>query len=101
MRIKTFEFIPGFLGGKLPVNRESFFGTLFGPLLSNLVKVILRGNALLQALPAQDRKLTFGHVQPTAVYRRVMERYFLGQGSRLLWHKRLIEGHWRMGAQVV
>jgi hypothetical protein len=46
MGIKAFEFSPCFVGSKLPVNRESFFGALFCPLLSNLVKLMLRSNTL-------------------------------------------------------
>src|SRR5215510_205903 len=97
MRIKAVQLLPGFVGGKLPVDRASFFRALLSPGLSNLVKLRLRGPTLRQALPTQGGKRPCGPVQPTAVYRRRVARDLLGPGPRLLGCKRLLAGPRCMG----
>src|SRR5713226_7000068 len=74
------------------------FGLPGGDLASQLC---LRTDAAVQTLPREDREFDLGHVQPTAMLRRVVEFQLLHQTSRLGWLKDVIKDRWCMGIEGI
>ncbi len=56
---------------------------------------------LIQALPPQDREFNLGHIQPTVMLRGVVKLQPSRDPSGFLWLKRVIQGGWRVGIQVI
>ena len=74
---------PCISGGKAPVHHLARPVALFGPPADLLEQRFKVGYPPLQVLPGQHAELQLGHVQPTAVLRRVHQLQLVRQRSRL------------------
>jgi hypothetical protein len=87
--------------GEAPVDADRLpiaFGLPSGYLLFQFGA---RADATLQTWPSEHREFNLGHVQPTAVFGRVMQFQLLDQTARLGWLKHLLQGSQGMRVQVI
>jgi len=61
----------------------------------------VRGRCVRETLPSHRTVFDFGHIQPRAVFRRVVDFKPLGQATCLRGRKRLVEARHAMRIQVV
>ena len=69
--IEMMQLDPCISGAKAPVHHLARPVALFGPRADLLAQRLKVGYPSVQALPGQHAELQLGHVQPTAVLRRV------------------------------
>ena len=92
---------PCISSGKAPVNDLARPVALFGPRADLLAQRLKVGYPPVQALPGQHAEFQLGHVQPTAVLRRVHQLQLVQQRSRLGGREALAQRRTAMRAQVV
>ena len=100
-RIEALEFGPGHVGAELPVD----FGLALvaGALPSGDLRpqgVDIR-DAAIQTLAGQHRKLTLGHIEPTAMLRGVVKLELAGDPTSFVWGKNAVQGRWGMSIEVI
>lgn len=100
-RVESFEFDAGIGGGKTPVDGG---GSAIATLLLGVdlaFEFLPCPDATREALTRQSGELDLGHVEPTAMQRRVVDLQFLGDATRLSRSEGVIERCGRMGTQVI
>src|SRR5438067_12024333 len=88
--IQVLEFDTRILGGETPINGGVRVIALLLPSPNPLLCLLKAGDAPSQALSSQHREFNLGHIQPTAMFGRVMDLQFLREPSCLLGIKDLI-----------
>ena len=99
--IEVMQFDPCISGGKAPVHHLARPVALFAPGADLRAQRLKVGYPSVQALPGQHAELQLGHVQPTAVLRRVHQLQLVQQRARLGWREALVQRRTAMRAQVV
>src|SRR5947208_1312426 len=91
-RVETLEFDAGVGGAEAPVDRR--LGTIACGLPSGdlMPQQIRTAEASIQTLLPQHGQFDLGHVEPTAVFGRVMKLQFPRDPPRLGGRERLVEG---------
>ena len=67
------EFGTGVVDGELPINLRSKGVASLKPSHNGLAEQVARSKALAETLAFEHAKLNFGHVEPTAMNRGVVE----------------------------
>ncbi len=76
LQIKTFQFFARIGDREAPIDSFLSLITLLFPSFDFMFESLFICNAALQALPLQDTQFDLRHVQPTAVFGRVMNSNF-------------------------
>src|SRR5712691_1934578 len=71
------------------------------PRVENSLDTLHRGKALRQALTSQHREFDLRHIEPTAMFRRVVKLEATSDPTRFLWLKRLVKRTKGRGIQIV
>ena len=100
-RIEMTQLDPCVSGSKAPVDRSACPIALVGPCADFLAQRVDVGYPPIQALLRQDAELHLGHVQPTAMFRRIHELQFVQQRARLGRREALVQRGTAMRVQVV
>src|SRR5438270_9893758 len=95
------EFDAGISRGETPINGGLSVITLLLPGTNTLLCLLKASDSPSQALSSQHREFNFGHVEPTAVFRCVMDLQFFRQAPCLLGCEHLIERRRAMGIEIV
>ena len=100
-RVETTQLRPSSVGGELPIDLAVDRIARFLPCINFATKQCRTLDTTIQALTLQNAEFTFGNVQPTAVFRRVVNLQTLGQRASDSRFKRFVERARRMGVEVV
>jgi hypothetical protein len=95
-RVQFLEFIPGIRDGETPIDGCPGGVPFSFPSTNFACYDCLATQPAIQALFSQNRDFDFGHVQPTAMFRRIVKLQFLGEVPGLLRRKSLEKaaGEW-------
>ena len=85
------KFSASVLSGEAPVNDGGSLVTLMFQRRDLSFQYHLVADSTVKTLVAQDAQLYLSHVQPTAVYRSVMELQALGDAPRFGWLKGIVQ----------
>src|SRR6266581_6809893 len=95
------EFVTSVIGGKAPRDGAALSIALGLQDSDALAQYLHAFHAARQTTPRKNTDLDLGHIQPTAVFGRVVELHPLQNPPGLCWFKGFIQGSGRMGVQVI
>src|SRR5947209_4430800 len=88
-------------GRETPLNGDMMLIASLLPGSNHGFHLLHRRQSLIQTLPSQDTQLDLGHVEPTAMLRRVMKLQPMHNAPSLFGFKGLIQGCRRVRVQVI
>ena len=89
--IEPFKFDARICRAELPVHRTDLLVAMLLPALNLLTKLINRSDIVRQTLPRQHAPFDLSNIEPTRMFRGVVDLYSLGQGMRLSGRKDFVE----------
>src|SRR6266581_3217109 len=95
------EFVTSVIGGKAPRDGAALSIALGLQDSDALAQYLHAFHAARHRAPRKNTDLDLGHIQPTAVFGRVVELHPLQNPPGLCWFKGFIQGSGRMGVQVI
>ena len=66
-----------------------------------LVQELGIGDPAIQTLCRKNREFAFGHIEPTAMFGRVVKLQLARDPASLSGRKRLVQRRWRMGVEII